>query len=323
MDDFRIERFVPEDAEDITACYREIYGDDFPIRYVYDPEQIIERFDGENHLALVARTADSEFAGIGSLFRIGRNPRLYEIGQFMVRRPFRKHGLSTIFTERIINEFSRQVSAQAVFGQCLCNHFYSQRLSLGHGFVPTGLELEWLPAKSFDSTSLQRNISLLPCCIMLENSRETIHAPREYREFIQERCARLGLERVFVDRPAPGQGRTDFIQEIAPDSATAVLSVISAGEDYPSVLDAFEKASKGRAVHAIIDLGTPSAAWAVSLLRDHGYFLAGFLPVWCGSDAIALQKLPAEPEFEALVLVSEESRRIAAIVREDWDRTRL
>lgn len=321
MDDFRIEPFVPGDAEDIAVCYRDIYGDSFPLRYVYDPGQIIARFDGKNHLALVARTRDGEFAGVGAIFRIGHNPRLYEIGQFMVKKAFRKHGLSNAFMHLILEDYSRRVSAQAIFGQNVCNHTYSQHLAVNFGFVPTGLELHWLPAMSFDNSREQRDISLLSCFHVIQDSPQAIHVPRKYAGYIRECCKALGLERTFAESDAHGHGESAYSRTIATDAKTAELTVHSAGGDWPAVLSDFEAATKGRIAHVTVDLGHPAAPWVVSLLLERGYFLAAFLPFWFGSDGIELQKLPCAPDFDSLELLADEAKDVAEIIRKDSIRT--
>ncbi|MFO7594788.1 MAG: GNAT family N-acetyltransferase [Desulfocurvibacter africanus] len=105
-DEFRVSLFVPEDAPGITRFYREIYGEDFPVRYVYDPAEIVRRYDGVNHRTAVVYDNEGSLAGLGSLFRSGPNPLLYEAGQLMVAKHHRSKGVARdgILVQKLPND---------------------------------------------------------------------------------------------------------------------------------------------------------------------------------------------------------------------------
>ena len=52
---FTLGLFRPEDAPGIVDCYREVYGDTFPVRYVYDAGAIVERNSEGGQYTLVVR----------------------------------------------------------------------------------------------------------------------------------------------------------------------------------------------------------------------------------------------------------------------------
>ena len=69
-----VDLFRPEDAPAIVRCYREIYGENFPMTYVYDAGKVVEHNQGEDHYTVVGRLPDGDIAGIVGLFRSAPNP---------------------------------------------------------------------------------------------------------------------------------------------------------------------------------------------------------------------------------------------------------
>jgi hypothetical protein len=60
---FTLAAFRPEDAPGVVACYREMYGDNFPMRYVYDPQAIVEKNVHGGQHTLVVRSPKNDVAG--------------------------------------------------------------------------------------------------------------------------------------------------------------------------------------------------------------------------------------------------------------------
>jgi len=315
--------FQPKDAPDICAIYRETYGDDFPIRYVYNPEAIIEQYDGIKHHTTVARSTDGEFAGMVSMFRSAPNPLLYEVGQLMVRKTFRNQGLAECLTQTIINEFSPKIPVKAKFVEALCNHTNSQKIIECQDFSPTCLEVEWLPIIKFDNAkALDSNISLLLEFRLSNDTSHEIFLHPAYTLFVSDCCRTLNAERTIKNDIIPGSKMTESTINTIADANIATLTVTKAGSDWPEILAGFEAEAKTYRLHIKIDISHPSAPWAIDIMRENGFFLGGYLPLWFEGDGLLLQKLPQAPDFNLLQFYSDEGNFILKAVQADYQRTK-
>ncbi|MDD3313496.1 hypothetical protein [Pseudodesulfovibrio sp.] len=317
--EFRTALFTPEDAPEISRFYRETYGDDFPIKYVYDPAEIVRRHDGVNHRTAIVRDGDGLIAGMGSLFRLAPNPLLYEAGQLMVARRHRGKGVSNIVGRAVLEEFPTQIPVEAVFIEALCSHTLSQPSATNQGLLPTGVELERMPPLGPKKGGAAGNVTLLMLFRVYRDAPHAIHPHPAHADFIGQRLRELGIERTFEPGGPPEAAATDAQPDILRDAAIATLTVSRPGRDWPDALARFEAEAAGCVRHVRLNLGDPAAPWAVDVLRDRGFFLGAYLPLWFGTDGVLLQKLPAAPDFSAPQYASEGAKSLAEAIRADWE----
>lgn len=316
-DQFRIALFTPEDAPDISRFYRETYGDDFPIRYVYDPAEIVRRYDGVNHRTAIVRDGGNRLVGMGSLFRFAPNPRLYEGGQLMVAKPYRGQGVSNIIGRAVLDEFPTQIPVDAVFIEALCSHALSQPSATNQGLLPMGVEMEKMPGAR-QNGGAAAGISLLLLFRVYRDSPHAIHPHPAYAGFIGQRIRELGIARSVEAGEPPAAETTEAQSEILRDASFASLSVFRPGKDLADVLDRFEAEAAGCVLHVRLNLGDRAAPWAIDLLRGRRFFLGAYLPLWFETDGILLQKLPTVPDFSAPRYASEGAKALAEKIRADW-----
>ncbi len=318
--EFRIALFTPEDAPDISRFYRDTYGDNFPIKYVYDPTEISRRYDGVNHRTAVVRDSENRIAAMGSIFRFAPNPLLYEAGQLMVSKLHRGKGLSNIIGRTVLEEYPTQIPVGAVFIEALCSHTLSQPSATNFGLLPTGVELEWLPAMGPKKDAGPAvNITLLMLFRVYRDAPHTIHTHPAYVDFIAQRIRELGVERTFEPGDSPVDESTEAQSDIQRDSSIATLSVVRPGKNWPAVLARFEAEASGCALHVRLNLGDQATPWAIDILRGRQFFLSAYLPLWFEKDGILLQKLPADPDFSVPRYESERAKGLAEAVRADWE----
>ncbi len=326
-ENIKLALFHPEDAQDICNIYREIYGDDFPISYVYDPEEIIKRYDGINHRTAIARSGEGEFAGMASMCRSAHNPLLYEAVQLMVKKKFRESGVAQCLADTIHNDFPEQIALDAQFIEALCNHTISQRVTVSHDFMFTGLELEWLQSVNFDNSKKpehnkpERNISLLLTFRMYSDSAHEIFIHPAYEDFVKGICRDLKATRTFRNDIIPGMDTTENTVDIIKEAGIATLAVTKAGADLPEVLARFEAEAKSCQLHVQIDISHPWAPWAIDIMRQKGFFLSGYLPLWFKGDGLMLQKLTVAPDFTLPRFFTQKGELIMQAVQNDYERT--
>ena len=317
--EFSITLFAPEDAPEISLFYRHTYGDNFPIKYVYDPAEIARRYDGMNHRTAIVRDGEGRLAGMGSLFRSAPNPRLYEAGQLMVSKPHRGKGLSNIIGRTVLEAFPTQIPVSAVFIEALCSHTLSQPSATHSGLLPTGVELERIPPlgpKKHNGPAVRT--SLLMLFRVYEDAPHAIHPHPAHAEFIRQRIRELGLERSVEPGAAPTAELTDARPDILREAAIATLTVFRAGKDWPGVLTRFEAEAEGCSMQVRLNLGDRATPWAIDILRGSRFFLSAYLPLWFETDGILLQKLPTDPDFSVPQYGSEEAKSVGDAVFTDW-----
>ncbi|MGE4290689.1 MAG: N-acetyltransferase family protein [Desulfovibrio sp.] len=322
-DEFCVSLFVPEDAPGISRFYREMYGDNFPMRYVYDPAEIVRRYDGVNHRTAVVHDTNGELAAVGSLFRSAPNPLLYEAGQLMVTREHRGKGLASLLRRVVLEEYPTQIPVDALFLEALCSHTISQH-NVSSGFAPTGVELEWLPAITSPGhpgrdEGAHNRISLLTLFRVFKDTPQVIHPHPAHTGYIGQCVRSLGLERTVGPGALPDVETTACETDILPDASIATLSVFRIGKDWPEALARFEAGAMGYALHVRVNLGDAAAPWAMDILRGQGFFLSAYLPLWFGTDGMLCQKLPSAPDFSAPRYGSDAARQLAEAIRADYE----
>jgi len=293
------------------------------VSYVYDPAEIVRRYDGVNHRTAVVYDNEGALAGVGSLFRSGPNPLLYEAGQLMVAKQHRSKGVASLIRRVVLEEYPTQIPVDALFLEAVCSHTISQH-TVSEGCVPTGVELEWISARKQGRNpdkdgGKDTNISLLMLFRVFKDTPHDIHPHPVYAGFIAQRVEALGLDRVVMPGESPGAETTEAESDVLPDSSIATLSVAGIGRNLADVLARFEAETAGCARHVRINLGDAAAPWAIDILRDKGFFLSAYLPLWFGSDGILFQKLPNKPDFGAPRYGSDEAKELAEAIRLDWE----
>ncbi len=321
--DVTIELFRPEDALGVALAYYATYGDTFPLEHVYDPKEIIRRNATDDQYTVVARTPRGEVVGLFGLFRHAPNPGVYEAGQLMVLKSYRKRGLSTEFSLVAHDKLPKQLRIPVVFLEAVSNHTVSQRIVLPRGLAFTGLEVECMSsgvqAKENDGA---RDISLLLMFKVFEKTSRDVHAPEPYRTFCETMYAELALPRVFSSAAALS-GDTLASPFFIQKTGLMRLTVTRAGRDFGAVVSAAEaKAGPQGVLQIFLNLGDGGAPQAAAVLRDRGYFLGGLLPFWFGADGLLMQKVGQEPDWDAIQCVDLKAAAIRDMVREDFERTK-
>jgi len=321
--DVTIELFRPEDALGVALAYYETYGDTFPLEPVYDPEEIVRRNATDDQYTVVARTPRGEVVGLFGLFRHAPNPGVYEVGQLMVLPSYRKRHISTEFSLVALESLPRQLGIPVVFLEAVSNHTVSQLIALPWGLAFTGLEVECMPAGVHaKKDGASHNVSLFLMFKLFEKTSCDVHVPEAYRAFCETLYAELALPRVFSSAAAL-TGDTLASDFYLQETGLLRLTVTRPGRDFGEAVSAAEtKAGPRGVIQVFLNLGAPTTPQAVEVLRDRGYFLAGLLPYWFGSDGLLMQKVHLEPDWDAIQGADQKAIAIRDLVREDFERAK-
>jgi hypothetical protein len=313
VDDFR-----PEDALGVARLYYAVYGDTFPIDYVYDPSELVRLNQGPDLHLVVGRTPNGDVVGQYGLFRNPPGRHIMEGGAWIVHPAYRGTSLAVRLARKIHHNPPQRLELDVIMGQCVCNHLISQALGESFKSLVCALELEALPPKP-DALGggSEGRVSLLDEFIMLHDRPHQVHAPRQYRDYLGAFYASRGLHRRMAEDHSPG-GRTRFsLQDLGTAGLTRV-TVEALGLDFAEQLEGALAGLPGRhAYQIILPLAMPGCTMAVDTARAAGFHLGGVLPQWFDRDALLLQKLAAEPDLPRIQLLRQDAKDLLAMIMQD------
>lgn len=311
--------FRPEDAEGVARLYFAIYGENFPLDYVYDPEQITAANAGPDLHQFVSRTQAGDVVGLTALFRAAPNPDVMELGGLMILPAYRGGTLKTDMHEAILTTLPDELGLNAIFGQSVCDHLITQKLARNFSFPPSALEMEAMPPRPEGSNDgVGGRISLLSGFRVYRDMPHTVHLPERFAGFLKDLYAKFGLERSF-GAARPANGRTHAEVTTMDGASLAKLLVDEPGADLDETIDAFEDGHPGRHAYQLqLPLAHPGLPAAAETARERGYFFGGLLPLWTGTDVLLLQKLTSDPDFSLPLLLTDEARALMDRIRSDW-----
>lgn len=322
IDDFR-----PEDAIGVASLFLSIYGDAYPVETYYFPERIAAENASGAIRSVVARTPKGDIVGHGALFR-STPPfaRLYELGQYMVLKPYRMSRIAHVVNEYLCNDMARRAGICGFFGEAVCNHLATQKCSRVAGGLETAMEMDLMPERTYEGEGAAGRVSCLVLCRIREDRAQRVYLPLVYRRQLETIIAgfRIVRDLVFEPQDLPHDAPSRVEPRIFSDAGVGRFHVFRAGADFESEVDRLDaEAERQNAVvrQFFLNLDDPAAPAAVEILRSRRYFFGGFLPRWFDSDGMLMQKVTHRPGFETVRLFSDEARWLLDEVQKDWART--
>ncbi len=327
--DIVLDRFRPGDAPGITALFREVYGEGYPIRLFYDPIALAEANDRGDYYSFVARTATGQVVAVEHLFRSPPYKSLYEAGAGLVLKDYRRLGLTKRLLHFIYDEWvpSRE-EVQETFGEAVCNHPHMQRIVAGTSHVELALEVALMPAEAYNKEkSASGRVAALLAFRCYRPKPHQVFLPPAYEDELRWLYEALGDARDLTvgNQPLPPETSTRTEMTAFDFAQVARIAVHQAGDDFPVRVHEVEKYAltrNARVIQVWLRLTEPWGGKAVEFLRGQGYFFGGVLPRWFDDDGLLMQKLVVPPDFEAIQLYSDRAKEILRIVTRDWSRTR-
>ena len=176
VDDFR-----PDDASGIAKLYYAVYGEKFPVDHVYDPDEII-RLSSRNEIHyVVGRTHSGDIVGIYGLFRNPPGKQIMEAGGWIVLPSYRNSMLAMRLAQKIHAAPPASLGLNVIFGQIVCDHVITQKMSVKFNTFFCALEVEAMPSRPDDvSGGAGGRISLLDGFIILRDVPHGVYLPPHY-----------------------------------------------------------------------------------------------------------------------------------------------
>ncbi|SMD05326.1 hypothetical protein [Sporomusa malonica] len=325
---WEIDFFSPADALGVVELYRAIYGENYPRREVYDPEELIRQSEAGETYRMVARTDAGEVVGHVALYRSSPpNKELYEHGQMMVRHDFRQ----TMMAMKLISESMKKIppryGLEQVWGETVCNHLFMQQSAVRQKFHETALEMDLMPAESYSQANSQSTnggrVSTLVVFRTFKARPQTIYLPSVYEEMLQEIYADTDCGHTFAtsDEILPAEVATVGELQMFTDAGVARITFDETGGDFAAYLDDVEGQTVAAGIvvtQVFIRLTRPWTGTVVDILRQRGYFFGGALPRWFDDDGFFMQKIVGSPNFDGANLYSKRAKKIKEFIEIDW-----
>ncbi|MDD3846148.1 MAG: hypothetical protein PHC90_07270 [Syntrophorhabdaceae bacterium] len=322
-----VDTFQRGDAKGVGELFRSVYGEDYPVKLVYDPEGLVEAFEKHENIPCIARSSKGRIVGYVSIFRSAPVKTVYEGGQGLVLVDYRKHGIARTMNRYFSEELAPAYDADAVFGEAVCNQVYMQKAWANEGAIETALEVDLMPAEAYvKEGSASGRVAALHMTRMYRPMEHAVYAPERYEgalRFLYDGFTTGGrVHSAGNERPGPDP--TFIEHRVFEFARVARMTVRKAGEDFEAVFDGHEADALKQGMIVIqvwLNLSWPFIGPLTEHLRQRGYFFGGMLPRWFGEDGLLMQKVTVRPNWEGIELYSERARRILGVVREDWQRT--
>jgi hypothetical protein len=317
--------FAPSDGPGIARLFYAVYGDGYPIDTYYIPERLAE----ENRLgairSVVTRTTSGDVVSHVAFYRSSPpNPNLYEYGVGLTLPPYR----STMAFFRANEVLLKLVGTEGIdgfFGEAVCNHVITQKLSKHAKALETAVEPALMPARAYETEqSAEGRVGCLVFFRVDCDRLRPLYLPSPYPEELRWILDGLDLDRELrVSDAALPDERGELEVKRFDFAGVARCTVTTPGKGLAEQLTELER-ELGAADYAVsqffIDLGKPWSGGIVELLRENGYTLGGLLPIWFGDDGLLMQKHFVDPDFDGMKIHSDRGRRLLELVRRDWER---
>lgn len=320
--EFVADRFQTRDAYGVARLFHAVYGDGYPMDTYYIPERLVEENQNGTLRSLVSRTASGDVVSHVAFYRSSApNPGLYEFGLGLTLPGYRSTTAFCRLSQLALKLVGRE-GIDGIFGEAVCNHVITQKLSLQSGMRETALEPALMPARAYETEqSAKGRVGCLFYFRGERDQRRRLYLPAPYREELTMLLEGLNLERDLLvpDSVLPtGDGeihlhRFDF-------AGVARCTVTQPGEALGARLREMEEELRREdyaLIQFFVDLGQSCSGGIVELLRRQGYRFGGLLPTWFGSDGLLLQKHLVDPDLDGMKIHSPRGRQLLELVRQD------
>jgi len=321
-------QIVPVDhsnAGDVGFVFRSVYGDDFPVKDVYEADTLMREITAGRVTAFLAYDHQGSPAGYVSIFKSAPNPRLWEAGNMVVHPAYKFSILSSQLAKLYFDPaILAEIECDGIFGEAVTHHYASQIGSVKSGMRDCAIELDLMPGNSFKEHPeiATRRVSCVFNFLEVSEPSQTVYVPAEYYETLQKLAQPL-KPRTFLlaDAALPLTGSTSSQDTYFAAAQIWKISVSEIGADWQPFLDQLLVDAANKQVvslQVVINAALPCSAAAIGFMRERGFFLGGLLPRWFGSDGLLMQKvLGPTPDFDCMKLYSKTAKELLSFIRAD------
>ena len=313
-------------AASVATVFRSIYGDAFPVQYVYHADQVMEEIDAGRLAASLAFNGNGEAIGYVSFYKCAPNPNLWEGGNLVVVPGGGSDALGwDLMQHYLLPGKLPGPQPDGIIGEAVCHHYFTQVGAVKLGFEECGLELDLLDGASFSEH--RPDTERVACVVQfyeLSDPSDVCYLPEQYLDFLQDLYGRLRPRTLLPGSlPLPLSGETVSTDHWFEEAGTWRFSVSAIGNDWEQFLDRMLATCQERKIvclQLVISTAMPCISEAVGQLRQRGFFIGGLFPRWFGNDGVMLQQLfGKEPDYDGIKLYTDVARKMLKSIRSDCE----
>ncbi len=326
--DYTFGLFKPEDAQGIKDLFLSVYGESYPVRVFYSPDELIKANNDGDYISVVARDNNGKVIAVEHLFRSAPNKNIYEAGAGLTLKEYRGAGIGGALVDFVMDKAAPNLGIDLVFGEAVCNHVHMQKLVAKVGCVDMAIEVALMPAEAYSQEkSATGRVAALLQFKTFNAKPHKVYIPSYYEKQLGFIYEELDDKREFEtpQEGFPGNSLCRVEQQNFDFAKVSRMVFHELGTDFETRLKEMEKVASGKGVKVFqtwLPMGASHIATPVEMLRSKGYFFGGPLIQWFGNDGLLMQKLECSPDFEDINLHSQRARRILEMVIQDWEQTR-
>lgn len=321
---FSIQRIDKSCAAAVPGVFRSIYGDNFPMEYVYHADLIMAEIEAGRLDSSLAFDADGNPVGYIALYKNAPNPQLWEGGNLLVVPASAGGELAWLLLQHYVQAENLPASgSDGIFGEAVCHHYFTQMGGAKSGFGDYALMLDQMNGSAFReyTPDTERVACLLQFCEQSDPTGSS-YLPEQYFDLLQEISETLRPRTTLPgSAPLPTTGETRRSDSYFADAGMWRVAISSIGADWLQLLDELLEQARQRQVvslQLVFSADIPCSSAAVKALQQRGFFLGGLFPRWFGSDGIMLQQvLGKEPDYDGIKLYSPAAKKLLTIIQGD------
>ena len=327
--DFQLVSVDAVNAKHVGTVFRSVYGNDFPIQYVYQPEAVAAEIAAERLTAVLAFDAAGQPAGYVSMFKNAPNFQLWEVGNMVVNPVYKQSRLSLLLANCCQNaELMNIAGSDGLYSEAVCHHYMTQVGSAKAGMADYALEIDQLAGSSFkEHCADTERISCVFNFIEYTKPSLPTYIPPVYETMVRTLLEPLAHREILISAAAlPQQGNLRKEEKYYEFAGTWKLAVWETGAKWREEVEALLQEAARRKVVSLqvaIDMALPHLGAAVEEMRKQGFFFGGVLPRWFGSDGLLMQVvLGGVPNFAGAKLYTQTARSLRQYCQADWEKVR-
>jgi N-acetylglutamate synthase-like GNAT family acetyltransferase/anti-sigma regulatory factor (Ser/Thr protein kinase) len=278
-----IREFKEGDEEGVAYLIYKNYGHSYIKDIFYYPQKILE-FHGEKFYSVIA---ESEGRIVGHFsFILVPESTIAEIGIVVVDPLFKGRGIMNRMIE-VILEKAEDIGLDAVFGEAIMYHTFSQKSNLSHGFSESALMLGKTPVditiESNELTKKYKRGAVLVGYCFFHKTPKSLYLPKVYRDQIKQTY--LNADVPFEIRKKKNEFKIPkhifLAYHFNPPSNIATIRIDHYGKDFKHkflLLVSQLRAKHCDMIYADISLeNIPQIDKVIKILNRRGFFYSGIM----------------------------------------------
>lgn len=315
--EIQVRPMTPGDAQGVSECIARCYGDAYPKRVMYQPEEVAMLVRSRSYNGVVAACGTEVVGHIGFTWPTTAST-VVEAGTTVVDPGRRGQGLMGRLGLALGEMVAREGAVGFVHFPTTA-HAVMQRASLSAGGRETGVMLAYLPAATGDAVGAggegRLAVTVVYQPVGVARSQNN-YVPRRYEGLLTNFADGLGLSRNVAEplRTPSGDSRFDCVFDAS--RGLLRISVDRIGADLATAVASAVRSHAAGLVHVDLPMSDAALDHAVEELRLLSFAFAAWLPGWAGHDVLRLQHLPFLSDGElSPSLFSPDANALLTVIR--------